>query len=203
MQTGRRLGYHGFTPMRKLILIKHAKPVITDQLPTHEWALSEEGRRACVPLADAVRPHQPAAIVTSAEPKAHETARLVGEALGISVETHADLREHDRNNVPMMPPREFLSLMALFFKQRRRLVLGQETADAVGTRFANAIDAICQSRAEGNIAIVTHGTVLALFAAEHGGGDPFLLFRRMGLPSLMTFSLPEYLPLEVVQRIPP
>jgi hypothetical protein len=43
---------------------------------------------------------------------------------------------------------------------------------------------------------------LALFAADHGAGDAFLLYRKLGLPSLVTFSLPDYRVLEIVERVP-
>jgi broad specificity phosphatase PhoE len=33
------------------------------------------------------------------------------------------------------------------------------------------------------VAVVTHGTVIALYVAELTGEDPFTLWRRMGLPS--------------------
>ena len=47
----------------------------------NEWKLSDEGRRACVPLADEIASHSPALIITSDEPKAIETGRLVAERL--------------------------------------------------------------------------------------------------------------------------
>lgn len=187
--------------MRKLILIKHAKPQVVDEVPSHEWELSEEGRQACGRLAEVVRRHDPAAIVTSQEPKAKETGRLLGQALGKPVSEFAGLREHDRSNVSLMPPREFISMMALFFKQRDRLVLGGETADQAARRFREAIDSVLAAHPAGNVAVVTHGTVLALFVAEHGSGDPFLLWREMGLPSVSVFGVPGYRPLESVRRV--
>jgi broad specificity phosphatase PhoE len=187
--------------MRKLILVKHARPQVVEEIPSHDWRLSDEGRAACGPLAQVLRPLDPAVIITSDEPKAQETGQLLGEALGKPVETGIDLHEHDRSNVPMMPSRDFLSLLALFFKQRDRLVLGMETADECAERFQNAIDSIVSEHLEGNIAVVTHGTVLALFAADRGAGDAFLLYRKMGLPSLMSFSIPDYRVGETIERI--
>src|SRR6185437_10497137 len=155
----------------------------------------------CGPLAEIVRPRDPAIIFTSYEPKARETGELIGAALDKPVQTHAGLEEHDRSNVPLMQTREFISTMALFFKDRRRLVLGRETAEQAGERIEQAIREILGKQTEGNVAVVTHGTVLALFAAAHGAGDGFQLWRRMGLPSLMVFSIPEFKALESVDRI--
>lgn len=187
--------------MRKLILVKHARPRMADGVPSHEWGLSDEGRAACGPLAEAMRPHEPAVIVTSEEPKARETGRLVADALGKPVEAAPGLQEHDRSNVPMMRPGEFLSALALFFKQQDRLVLGKETAYQAAERFERAVESALDRHPEGNVAIVTHGTVLALFASENGAGDPFQLYRQLGLPSFVVFSLPEYRLLEKREKI--
>jgi broad specificity phosphatase PhoE len=188
--------------MRKLILVKHARPQVVEAIPSRDWRLSDEGRAACGPLVEVLRPLDPAVIITSDEPKAQETGQILAEALGKPLKTGNNVHEHDRSNVPMMPSREFLSLLALFFKQRDRLVLGMETADECAERFQNAIDSIVTGHQEGNIAVVTHGTVLALFAADHGAGDAFLLYRKMGLPSLMSFSIPDYCVGETIERIP-
>jgi len=188
--------------MRKLILVKHARPQVDEQVPSHDWHLSEEGRAACRPLADVLRSHDPGVIMTSDEPKAVETAQLLGEELAKPVETVKGLHEHDRSNVPMMPTREFLSTLALFFKHRDRLVLGLETANEAAVRFREAVERIIATHASGNITVVTHGTVLALFAADHGAGDAFSLYRKLGLPSFMIFSLPDYACLEIFERMP-
>ena len=189
--------------MRKLILIKHARPQQVEGVVPEQWGLSPEGRESCAALAEAVRRHEPGAIATSTEPKAAQTAGIVGERLGVAVEPVEPLHEHDRTGVPLMATREFISLMALFFKQPGRLVLGNETADAMARRIQRAIDAVLASHPVGNVAIVSHGTVIAQFAADHGAGDPFALWRAMGLPSLLVFSIPEYDVLERVDRIDP
>lgn len=187
--------------MRKLILIKHARPQVVEGVASDEWGLSDEGREACRRLTDVVRRHDPAVIIASSEPKALQTGQVLGEGLDKPVTEWAGLEEHDRGNVPMMPTSQFISMMALFFKQRDRLVLGRETADQAAQRFRGAIDAVVAAHPAGNVAVVTHGTVLALFAAKHGAGDPFVLWREMGLPSLCIFGLPDYAPLEAVKRV--
>jgi broad specificity phosphatase PhoE len=188
--------------MRKLILIKHARPQVVDGVASHEWQLSDEGRLACKTLAEVVGQHDPGVIVTSDEPKAQETAKLVADSLGKPLETAAGLQEHDRSNVPMMRSSEFLSALALFFREPNRRVLGRETADEAAGRFERAIESVLARHPEGNIAVVTHGTVLALFASENGAGDPFMLYRQLGLPSVVVFSVPDYRVLEKRERIP-
>ena len=186
---------------RKLILIKHARPHVVENVASREWRLSDEGRRACIPLADAVGALEPVVIVTSDEPKAQETGRLVAEAVGKPIETAPGLHEHDRGNVPMMRSGEFLSALAMFFKHPDRRVLGRETAHEAAGRFDRAIESLLSKHPEGNVAVVTHGTVLAMFASENGAGDPFMLYRQLGLPSIVVFSAPDYALLEKHERI--
>lgn len=187
--------------MRTLILIKHARPAVDPDVPPDEWRLSAEGKVACAALAERIRRHAPRTLIASTEPKAHETGQLVGEALGIAVETAADLHEHDRSNVPHMRSGDFISSIANFFRQPHTLVLGRETADQARQRICAAVDVVLANHPDGNLAIVTHGTVLALLAAERAGMEAFGLWRRMGLPSFIAFELPSWRAVETLDRV--
>ncbi|MDB5295925.1 MAG: hypothetical protein JWO31_1908, partial [Phycisphaerales bacterium] len=144
----------------------------------------------------------PAAVVTSREPKAAETGALLAAALGLPPAEASDgLGEHDRSNVPHLPTREFISLVELFFRRPGERVLGRETADEALVRFAAAVDDVLARHPAGNVAVVTHGTVLALLLAKHGGGRPFELWRRMGLPSYAVVELPAWRVARVVERV--
>ena len=125
--------------MRKLILIKHANPEVIPDVPSEKWRLSAQGRDACAPLAAQLAKHEPAIIVSSTEPKALETAQLLGERLNVSVETGSDLFEHDRSNVPHMRSGEFISHVELLFRQPDDLVVGLESANEAEARFRAAI----------------------------------------------------------------
>lgn len=189
------------TPMRKLILIKHASPLVIPGTPPEKWKLSDKGRESCRPLAEAIRPHQPAIVVASEEPKAKETADLLGQKLAIPVETAAGLHEHDRSNVPHMRSGEFISHMELLFRRPTERVLGRESAVMALDRFESAVEAVVGKHPDGNIAIVSHGTVIALFAAEHSDRYGFELWREMGLPSFLTMDLPGYAVRDVIARV--
>ena len=184
--------------MRKIILIKHARPEVEANRPSGQWRLSEAGRASCGPLAERIAVHEPAVIIASEEPKAAETGQLLADALGRPFQTAPGLHEHERDNVPYMPTREFISWMAVFFKKPGERVLGQESATEALGRFSGAVDAVVAAHPEGNIAIVTHGTVLALFAAHRAGVDGYQLWRRMQLPSYLVFTVPEW---ELVERV--
>ena len=102
--------------MRKVILIKHAKPLVQENVPSHDWSLSEDGRAKALLLAERLRPLAPGLVISSKEPKALQTAQILAQALGLSPKASQGLAEHDRSNVPMMSSPEFISLMALFLR---------------------------------------------------------------------------------------
>lgn len=185
--------------MRKLILIKHAKPQVNTDLPPEEWSLSDEGKKLCVSLAEKIQSHRPATLLSSTETKAIETAQLIAPALSLTPATANDLFEHDRSNEPHMDTREFISLIALFFQKPDELVLGLETADEAYDRFAGAVDSSLAAH-PGDLAIVTHGTVIALFLQRRCGQDPFQAWRRMGLPSFIVLDTSTWTPIDQQDR---
>ena len=187
--------------MAKLILIKHAPPQQEPGVSSHDWKLSEAGRAKAATLAERLRPHAPRIVFSSDEPKAIETAEIVAAALNVPTEIVPDLHEHDRSNVPQMPTREFISSMAMFFKRRDELVLGRETAEHAQRRVTRAIDGIAAQHAKDDIAIVTHGTVLALYLAPVLKSDAFELWRAMGLPSFVVIDRETTRARETVERI--
>lgn len=169
--------------MSKLVLIKHSAPLVDPATPSHLWKLSDAGREKCTALADALRAHAPELIVASEEPKAQETAELVAHHLGIPASSAAGLHEHDRSNVPHMRSAEFISMVELFFRRQEELVLGTESASQAMRRISAAIDDVLNAHPDESVAIVTHGTVLALYLAPLAERPAFELWREMGLPS--------------------
>jgi broad specificity phosphatase PhoE len=187
--------------MPQVILIKHARPQVDECLPSDQWRLSDEGREASVRLGEQLRDRGIARVVSSTEPKAFETAQIIARGLGVGVESAPGLHEHDRSNVPVMPTRQFISMIALFFNQRRRLVLGKETAHQAHERFEKAVAAALQAAPDQPAAIVAHGTVLALYAAARCDRDPFELWRSMQLPSYFVVDLDRHAVIDVVERV--
>ena len=51
-----------------------------------------------------------------------------------------ELAEHDRSNVPVMETREFISSVALFFREPDRLVLAGAVADREVAGVASAVE---------------------------------------------------------------
>jgi broad specificity phosphatase PhoE len=186
--------------MAKLLLIKHARPEVDPGVASEEWRLGVEGREGAGRLAERLGRYRFARLYTSVEPKAAETALVVSRTMDLSVCEHPGLQEHDRRNVPHMASREFISMVALFFSQPDARVLGNETADEAYARFGRAVDDVL-AREAGDVAIVTHGTVISLLAQRRGGVEPFGLWRRMGLPSYIVFDTDDWRVVEVCERV--
>ena len=190
--------------MRQLILVKHAAPEVVPGTPAERWRLSDKGRAACTPLAASLSSFKPRVIVSSEEPKASETAERVARELGVPWETAPGLHEHDRSNVQHMRSGDFISTMELVFRRPQQLVLGRETAAGALKRFQNALDDVLERHAveKGNVAVVSHGTVIALLLAHHSGNNGFDLWRRMQLPSYAVVEVPDFRVVQIVERAP-
>jgi broad specificity phosphatase PhoE len=176
--------------MPKLFLVKHAKPLIDPAKSSELWKLSDEGRIGAQKLADVLAPYNVSTVISSTEPKAIETAQILATALNIPTEPHPDLHEHDRSNVPHMGSGEFISHVELFFRRPGERVLGRESAEDALARFERAVEAVLTKHPEANIAIVSHGTVIALFVEKHSDRNGFQVWREMSLPSFAVFDLP-------------
>lgn len=188
---------------RTLTLVKHARPEKEEGVDSHHWRLSEQGRADTARLADWLQstdgsPQRYRAIATSPEPKAAETAEILGRAMGLDVLTLEGLGEHDRSNVPMMRTPEFVSAVANFFRRPSQVVLGRESARGALKRFEKAVNELLdryphdESGAPGSndLLIVTHGTVLALWLEAYCEMDGYTVWRQMGLPSAVSVEWP-------------
>ena len=187
--------------MRKLILIRHSLPEISGDQTASLWQLSEEGRRRCVRLAELLAAHHPNAIVTSTEPKAIETGRIAGERLGIPVEAAPNLHEHERPGTDLDTVEQFQANVARLLEQPCEWVFGAETGDQARERFAAAVDDALKQHPAGNVAIVSHGTVMTLFLARTAGVDPVPFWKGLGLPAFVVLSYPDLVILEVVASV--
>jgi broad specificity phosphatase PhoE len=185
-----RTGMRDVADCKRLILIKHSEPSIDQGAPPNSWRLSEEGRRRSTTLAARLRPYGPDVVVTSEEPKAAETARIVADRLGLEFDTHPRLHEHDRTGAPFGTQEDFERSARAFFENPGKLVWGNETAEQAGRRFSRAMDEILERYPDESVAVVTHGTVITLFVARYAEMEPFEFWKRLGLPSFCVLAPP-------------
>jgi 2,3-bisphosphoglycerate-dependent phosphoglycerate mutase len=166
-------------------LIRHAAPLIVQGAPARDWPLSDEGRRACEEFAGRLAAYQVAVIVSSAETKARETAAILAARLGLTPGEDADLNEHKRDNVPYLGRPAFEASIRRLFAEPNALVFGQETATQAYTRFAGAVLRALAAHPAGDVALVTHGTVMTLYAERHAGVEPFAFWQALTMPDLV------------------
>jgi broad specificity phosphatase PhoE len=184
-----------------LILIRHSQSQPQPDRPASQWPLTEEGRRRCIALAARLAAYAPDLIVASRERKASETGALAAAQLGLAVEVAAGLHEHLREHVGWLPNPDFEQAVADFFAHPDALVFGEETAAQAGARFDAAVQTVLEAHPGKNIAIVAHGTVIALFAAQHAGLDPLVFWKRLGMPALVVFALPDLRLFEIIEQL--
>ena len=177
--------------VRKLVLVRHSQPQIERDVPAAKWRLSALGRRRAESMAARLRDCRANVIWCSREPKAVETAEIVGSALGVSLRVKDGLEEHQRRNVPFFPTtQEFEQAVQAFFAQPCRLVLGTETARQAADRFAAAIENVLEADSADAI-VVTHGTVMALHVARVADIQPMSFWRELKTPCFVEVELPK------------
>jgi broad specificity phosphatase PhoE len=189
-------------PGRTLILVRHSLPEMVAGVPASQWSLSTEGRRRCKSLAERLAEHKPTFVITSEEPKAIETGKIVARLLSLPCESELGLHEHERAVIQDLDSREsFQAQVTRFFEHPDQLVFGRETADQAYARFTAALARIVEKYPLGTLAIVSHGTVMALFIARANGFTPVPFWKSLGLPAFAVLSLPGFDLVQIVQEI--
>jgi broad specificity phosphatase PhoE len=183
--------------MPQLVLIKHSKVTQDPAVPPKHWPLSDEGRSLCRPLADALKMHKLDLLISSEEPKAIETTELVAARLRIETETAPDLDEHRRPFVAA----GFEDTMKRFFAQPTDRIFGEESANEARARFAEAINAVLRAHPDRTLGIVTHGTVIALYAAPYFHTGAAALWQRLQHPSFVVIDTDTGAALRIVDEV--
>ena len=172
-----------------LILVKHSLPEIVETVPAREWKLSEDGKRRAEVLARQLVPYHPQILIASTEPKAIETANIIGHKLQLQVQVLENLHEHDRRNSSLISKEKFDESIREFFAKPSVLVYGNETADQAHQRFSEALYSILSAHENKTIVVVAHGTVISLFVSRLIGTSAYQLWNELGLPSFLVLDM--------------
>lgn len=180
-------------PGDKLILVRHANPEIDPALPAAQWRLSARGRQRCALLAERLASFGLQAIITSEEPKAEETGRLTAGYLGLKVTSHPGLQEQDRRDAGFLSPEEFRTAVRRVFRHPEERIFGSESAQEAQVRFREALTTAIAGHPAGNIALVSHGTVIALFTALYNPLPAEEIWSQLtqSMPSFLVLSRPD------------
>lgn len=180
--------------------MKHSVSEVRSDLPAAEWVLSPQGRERARALARRLAPHDPSWIGSSIEPKAQQTAVIVSEVIGKPLQVVEGIHEQERRSLELAPSQEaFEQEVAELFARPDELVFGDETANQALARCRAAVDGVVGAHPDEDIALVSHGRVIALYVAYYTGVEPFAFWKRLGLPSFVVLSLPEREVIEVVE----
>ena len=131
-------------------------------------------------------------MVSSTERKAIETAELLAADLRLRVHQDGRLCENDRTDLPILSTEEFESALAEFFSHPDQIIMGRDSANDALKRFGDGVEAAIRACTQGNVAVVTHGTVMSLFVAAHNDLDALAFWRQLGMPGLAVLSIPDY-----------
>jgi broad specificity phosphatase PhoE len=164
--------------------------------PPREWVLSAQGELQSKQLAGRLRAFLPLRLVTSTEPKARSTGRVIAAELDLQVSAVDGVQEFDRPASPWQAKVDRERENASIFYDPTRRVLGEESGLDALNRFSAAIRAEQDRTVEQNLVVVTHGTVIALFVAAHNPVNAFELWRDLECCSFVvldrgSFSLRE------------
>ncbi len=171
-----------------LALVRHGRTVPQPGVPPARWPMAAGAEGGVRRLADAIRADRDGAfdvVLTSTEPKAVATARLLGSAWGVAVQLGQGLEEHHRGATPVLDAAAWRQTVRRFFAHPDVLVFGSETADEARLRFERAVQGAVRARPGKRLALVTHGTVLALALARANDLDPFAFWASLAMPEAL------------------
>lgn len=177
---------------RKLILIRHSQSRPEPDVAPSRWGLSDLGRERCALLANHLQSFDLQKIYCSNERKAVETAELTATGLGVPLKVAEGVHEHVRTGTPYLSQNAFLTTLQRFFAEPQELVFGAETAQEACRRFTRAVRILVRGESHGDVAIVTHGTVLSLFAGANSNWEPYDFWKKLDQPAVIVFDISSF-----------
>jgi broad specificity phosphatase PhoE len=167
--------------VQRLLLVRHAAPLIDPPTPSSEWVLSPQGEEAARRLAQSLAAPPPSPIYSSAETKAVQTAAVLAEEWGLRVRVEDDLHEVGGRSWANSPA-EYEQIVSRYL--RGEAVDGWEERAGAQRRIATAVKLMGPDQ---DLLVVSHGLVLVLCLAwllEVEAGTLFPVWRTIRFPEL-------------------
>ena len=180
--------------MPRLLIITHPEVVVEPARPIGDWGLSALGKARAEHFAGSGHLAGVTHLWSSTETKAQETARILGDALGLAVALDARLGENDRTATGFLPPALFETAADAFFAHPGASYRGWETACAAQTRIVRAVKEIAGQHSGGDLAVVTHGAVGTLLYCHLKGLPIDRAWDQPGQGHFWTADLPSLRP---------
>jgi broad specificity phosphatase PhoE len=176
-----------FMPGQRIVFLRHARPRIVEGVPSADWTLDPEGVSSAGLLVGKLRVFSFREVISSPEPKALETARIVAERLGVAVSIDNGLAEHQRRSVGFVSREAVERRIAALFDNPDQVVFGEETADACFARFSATVER-CRAQTDRDLLFATHGTILTIYLSRICGFVPMPFWRSLGLPAAVVLD---------------
>jgi broad specificity phosphatase PhoE len=163
--------------------VSHPEVQIRPDIPVVDWPLSDVGISRARLLADFFeRLHIDRPVLSSPEVKAEQTARIVGDSLGVGFELIAGLAEIDRSATGYLPEPDFWATYHDFLSSPATSARGWETAQDAQRRIVRTVDELLSAaEPESDTVLVSnaeleHGwlpfeRLESALDARHDGGD--------------------------------
>lgn len=195
------------------VLVRHAPTVLQEGVRAAEWRLAGDSRDLTIQLASQLAQLElsapggppgsvgaPELVLTSHEPKATLTGRWLASELGVGSATAKGLEEHHRKRTTLLQEDEWHRTLRRFFANPDVLLFGEETATEARERFAAAIREAQAQRPGKRLALVSHGTVMALLLAAANDLPAYDLWRGLKMPEAFVVDAND---LRIRQRLTP
>ena len=141
-------------------------------------------------MAAKLRRFAPASLASSPEPKAVETAAIIGARLGLGVCVRENLAEH-RRLVGFLQAAEFHASIRALLENPSAVAFGDESADGVAARMEEEMRRAL-SCADSNALLVTHGTAIACFLRKRCAVDAFAVWKSLALPAFVAIRTSDF-----------
>jgi len=178
--------------MSEIVLIRHAKTTPDPNNSAKDWSLAVGAEDACKELAGRLEPLQLTKLISSIEPKAHKTAKLLAAQLDCKVSQADNLHEQDRSGAPFLSESAFQFNMRQNFEHPDELIWGKETTAEALSRFTTTLKELIDENPNEKLGIVTHGTVISLLVAKYNFIDGYDFWQKLQMPDMVRLSLPYF-----------
>jgi 2,3-bisphosphoglycerate-dependent phosphoglycerate mutase len=167
-----------------LFLVRHAH---SDWSPDESRPLSAAGRLAAESLVARLEPLRVGAIYSSPYTRAIETIQPLAAKLGLPITIDPELRER---RLSTEPPADFERWVEASWRDFELAYPGGESNAAAERRIVQAVTGIAAQNVNRNVAIASHGTVLALYLRSLDPRVDFDFWRSMKLPEIYVVERP-------------
>lgn len=168
---------------RGLVLVRHAMPDVIPGVDSRGWRLGEAGRAAAAKLAGKLAAGRLAAVFSSDEPKAWQTADEIAAAAGLDVCIDAGFAEVQR---PTQWDEDYRAAAARYLSHGAQ---GWESRDSVVRRFGEAVERALATHAGGDVVVVNHGLALSLYLAARTDIAAVPFWRELAFPDAWRLDL--------------